>query len=129
METKMKIINKTLPESYLRHLEQILVRRPHIDPRSELIQRAIRELLSEKHAPYQQTKQKLEARKEKEFYKYCISCNKRLQSFAKPYEIDKIKIVEIRFCCNCFKKFQNKKMNELPKAIQQKIEAYSNRTI
>lgn len=129
----MRNITINLPNAYLKILED-LSQKTGIT-RSELIRRAIRDQL-QKDLPFLSVinnlhpEIELEIKKEKimQFFNYCILCNKRLHYSKQPYKCKNLEILELRFCCSCFKKVEGKSFNELPNniisKIQKKLEEY-----
>lgn len=140
----MKIITINLPEKYLEILEKMSVKCD--TSRSELIRRAIRDQLSRDFALFslfeqlcpdfkEEQKKKNELRKkremkrllelkkqrETEFYNFCIFCDSKLHSSIKPINYKGIKVMELRFCCRCFKRFEANSLEELPDYIIKKI--------
>ncbi|MFX1395007.1 MAG: ribbon-helix-helix protein, CopG family [Promethearchaeota archaeon] len=129
----MRNITINLPNAYLKLLED-LSQKTGIS-RSELIRRAIRDRIQE-DLPFLYLINKLhpeidlEIKKTKilQFFNYCILCNKRLHYSKQPYKCKNLEILELRFCCSCFKKVEGKSFNQFPNnivsKIQKKLEEY-----
>ncbi|MFX1453248.1 MAG: ribbon-helix-helix protein, CopG family [Promethearchaeota archaeon] len=129
----MRNITINLPNAYLKLLEDLSQKIG--TSRSELIRRAIRDRV-QKDLPFLHLINKLhpeidlELKKKKilEFFNYCIVCNKRLHYSKQPYKCKNLEILELRFCCSCFKKVEGKSFNQLPNRIiskiQKKLEEY-----
>jgi len=115
--------------------------------RSELIRIAIRDFLDEEipliiqiqnivpeiklaHNKTEELKKKVEIkrllelkkRKELEFYKYCILCDEKLHLESKPIKFKNYNIFQLRFCCECYKKYEGKTLDDLPESISKKIQ-------
>lgn len=140
----MKNITINLPNLYLEILDKL--RQEQGTSRSELLRRAIKEHLDTdlefNNRIYQlypkldierkireelqkklELKQLLKLKKLRttEFYNFCIVCNNRLHSTKNPTKIKGINVMELRFCCSCFEKFEGKTFDELPDFIINKI--------
>lgn len=140
----MKNITINLPDLYLEILDKL--RQEQGTSRSELLRRAIKDHLDTdlefNNRVYQlypkldierkireELRKKLEFKhllklrklRTTEFYNFCIVCNKRLHSTKNPTKIKGINVMELRFCCRCFKKFEGKTFDELPDYIINKI--------
>ena len=59
--------------------------------------------------------------KKTEFYNFCIVCDRRLHSTTKPINHKGVNVMELKFCCSCFKKFEGKTLNQLPDRVFNKI--------
>ena len=148
----MRNITINLPDLYLEILDKL--RQKQGTSRSELLRRAIKDYLNIdlefNNRIYQlypkldierkireELRKKLELKhllmlkklRTTEFYKFCIVCNKRLHSTKNPVKIKGINVMELRFCCSCFEKFEEKTFDELPdyliKKIKRKLKNYN----
>ncbi len=140
----MKNITINLPDLYLELLDKL--RQEQGTSRSELLRRAIKDHLDTdlefNNRIYQiypkldverkireELRKKLELKhllklkklRTTEIYKFCIVCNNRLHSTKSPDKIKGVNVMELRFCCRCFEKFEGKTFYELPEYIIKKI--------
>ena len=140
----MRNITINLPDIYVEILEKL--RKEKGTSRSELIRRAIKDLLvtdlpfnniinqlfpeldaerkiREELRKKQEMKKLFELKRLKrtEFYNFCIVCNSRLHSITKPVNHKGVNVIELKFCCSCFKKFEGKTLDELPGRVINKI--------
>lgn len=148
----MRNITINLPDLYLEILDKL--RQEQGTSRSELIRRAIKELL-DTDLPFnnilnqlfpelnverkvrEELRKKLEMKKllelkrlkKTEFYNFCIACDRRLHSITKPVNHKGVNVMELKFCCSCFKKFEGKTLDELPdrviNQIRRKLKKYN----
>ena len=140
----MKNITINLPDLYLEILDKI--RQEQGTSRSELIRRAIKEYLEidldfnnmiHQLFPKLEEERKIRAElqkrqqlknlfelnrlKKREFYNFCIACDRSLHPRTKPVNHKGVNVMELRFCCSCFKKYEGKTLDELPDRIIKKI--------
>jgi len=140
----MKNITINIPDKYLDFLDYL--GQEQGTSRSELIRRAIKDLLDtdlafnnrihqlfpkfekiRKNKELLQKKQRLKTllelnrKKRIEFYNFCITCDRRLHPKSKPVNYRGVNVMELRFCCSCFKKYEGKSLDELPDYVIKKI--------
>ena len=140
----MKNITINIPDKYIEILDKL--KQEQGTSRSELIRRAIKNLLDNdldfnnrihqlfprleedrkiriQRQKRQQLKNLLELNmlKKTEFYNFCIACNRGLHPKTKPVKHKGVNVLELKFCCSCFKKFEGKSLDELPDRIIKKI--------
>ncbi|MFX1294132.1 MAG: ribbon-helix-helix protein, CopG family [Promethearchaeota archaeon] len=131
----MRLITINIPIGYLKLLDD-LSQRTEIS-RSELIRRAIGNRLQEDlsflisiNKSHPEINLDIQKMKILQFFNYCILYNKRLHHSKQPYKYKNLEILELRFCCSCFKRIEGKSFNELPKSIitkiRKKLEDYRN---
>ncbi|MBD3254941.1 MAG: hypothetical protein GF383_07595 [Candidatus Lokiarchaeota archaeon] len=140
----MKIIIINIPDSYIKALSMLSERNG--ETRSELIRKAIGrqleidlefknnlaksmegyllELERREELRREQEKRRKEIEKKRkiaEFYNYCISCDAKLHRKPSNRCFNDFKILEIRFCCRCYKRYQDFTFDEFPISLQSKI--------
>ena len=140
----MKNITINIPYKYIEVLDKLKLEQG--TSRSELLRRSIKDLLNndldfnnrihqlfprleeerkirEELQKRQQLKNLFELKglKKTEFYNYCIACDRRLHPKTKPINHKGVHVLELKFCCSCFKKFEGKSFDELPDPIIKKI--------
>ncbi len=140
----MRNITINLPDLYLEILDKL--RQEQGTSRSELIRRAIKELLdtdlsfnnilnqlfpelNAERKVREELRKKLEMKKllelkrlkKTEFYNFCIVCDNRVHTSRNPGKVKGVNVMELRFCCSCFKKFEGETFDELPDYVIKKI--------
>ncbi|MHA1255090.1 MAG: ribbon-helix-helix domain-containing protein [Promethearchaeota archaeon] len=140
----MRNITINLPNLYLEVLDKL--RQEQGTSRSELIRRALKELLDVdlefNNRIYQlfpkldverkireELRKKLELKhllqlkrlRTTQFYNFCIVCDNRVHTSRNPGKVKGVNVMELRFCCSCFKKFEGKTFDELPDYVIKKI--------
>ncbi len=144
----MKLITLDLPLSDIKKLS--VLSWEWGASRAELIRIAIRDLLTKELSPRNSNRiivpsqriivpsQRIiipsqsiliDNERELNFYRYCISCNNKIHNSKAPYRHEnKFEIIELRFCCDCYKKFENTSIEGFPESIldnvQNKLEKY-----
>ncbi|TFF98169.1 MAG: hypothetical protein EU547_02245 [Promethearchaeota archaeon] len=107
----MILVDLQLPEHYLVYIDGF-IRENLSNNVHEEIENAIRIAIQEFMG--------LENR-EQEGHNFCIHCGKILHKSKVPYKYKKFSITEIRFCCKCFNQFKDKKFEDFPEALIEKI--------
>lgn len=59
-----------------------------------------------------------------DFLKRCVGCNKKLSNFQDIAKLGNDNIIELKFCSECYKKYENLSIDQLPKHIREKIQKY-----
>ena len=131
------MITVELPLSYLKMLSKISWEWGA--SRAELILLAIRVLIEKEISSRNSNRNLIPCQtilidddRDLNFYKYCISCNNKIHNSKAPYRHEnKFKIIELRFCCDCYKKFEKYSIEDFPEFIleniQNKLEKYKER--
>ena len=57
-----------------------------------------------------------------QIFNRCIYCGQWLHTPGKEYTLRKIKVKELKFCCDCFKKFKGKTLEKLRSSVVKTIE-------
>ena len=57
-----------------------------------------------------------------QIFNRCIYCGQWLHTPGKEYTLRKIKVKELKFCCDCFKKFKGKTLEKLRSSVVKSIE-------
>lgn len=53
----------------------------------------------------------------RDFYNYCVLCSSTLHNTRNPRKYKNCDVFELRFCCSCYKKYENKTIDEFPKSL------------
>jgi len=127
----MKMITVHLPDIYVKILEEMIAE--HGLSRGRLLIIAIRDKLKEDMALMErfdpEFKTKLVEREEirlkrlklLNLYRKCITCGSRVNSKG-PYAHDQdFEVMELRFCCSCFKKYEKLAFDDFPEEVKDKI--------
>ena len=130
----MKNITIFLPDKYVELIQEICMK--NNTSRSALIRQAIRErlieeiefkgLLSDHFLAIELTVKEREAL---EFYRYCIACGEEIHNSNHPFKHElSFDVMELKFCCSCYKKYEGLTLNDFPddflKKIQARLEKY-----
>jgi len=123
----MKNISINLPDLYLEMLDD-LGKKLELS-RSELLRRAIKYQI-EKDLKFLESidpeikikvKTRIKTKNLLRLYKKCINCGRDI-NVKEPYTHDHdFEVMEFRFCCSCFKKYETLAFDDFPKDIKDKI--------
>jgi primosomal protein N' len=118
----MKIVTANIPDSYIRLIEEISSRT--CASRSELLRMAIKQYLLKEMGLTQKLESEFERITNTYFLKYCINCEKSLQSLVGTnHKLNQhSEISGLRFCNSCYTKFRDKSFCEFPELLLHTIE-------
>ena len=118
----MKLIHVDITEEYIKILEKLIDINTHREERREEISRFTRQRIRNEILNAENVVSTLILDKENfKSYELCIFCGRILHNPKKPYKFKKYNIIELRACCFCLKKFEDKSFEELPTNIREKI--------
>lgn len=124
----MKILPATLPESYIRLIQENslgpCIRTP------EHIRIAIRELIRNEFLTSGIPEESPQQTKNLRFYDCCINCGRSLHFLGNRNHFfhKNIEIFKLQFCCTCYEQFKDMSLDDFPEdlinKIQKKVKAY-----
>ncbi|MHA1687757.1 MAG: ribbon-helix-helix domain-containing protein [Promethearchaeota archaeon] len=127
----IKNISISLPDLYIELLDKLGKERKI--SRSFLLRKAIEERINADldfkkiiKELYPNLKREMMERRINDFHRYCIACNKKLKNSKNIKEIKDDNMIEVPFCADCYKIYENEDIDKLPEAIQEKIQMYFN---
>jgi len=117
----MKIITVNISEMHMKSMSK-LVEIGVYQSRSELIRMALKDFLlkNAQHLENYENYSNLHL-KFSGLYDSCILCGIKLHKIQKPFKIKQFEILDLRFCCRCFKQLKGKSFDNFPKRIKEKI--------
>ena len=125
----MRLVTVELPDSYVEQLQELYWGLGM--SRGRLIQIAIRDLLVKEFRLHPELNErervepeKVEPPKEKQLYYHCLNCGCKLHEPKEPYSHKKFKIIEFKFCCDCYKIYKDFSFDQFPPKIITRIEKF-----